>query len=364
VLLVEFEKMAEAHGCRATAVIEADYNRRLPALLVPQIMRVLIKLDHVKRAKHQAEQALQHLRVFASAFKVKLPGGLEVSVSKEAATGDLAIDLADLFIELGQAAQAADTAAIILIDEIQCLDAPDLTALIMALHKVAQRGLPLLLMGAGLPQMPRLAGDAKSYAERLFQYTRVESLDRKSAEDALVLPAKKRSVRYEDAAVKHILAETQGYPFYIQVWGEHAWDIAPASPIRLKDAVEATKLAIATLDNGIFATRLQRMTEKQIEYARAMAELPLPARSTAVANTLGVAVEQVAAVRDELIKKGHAYSPKRGLIAFTVPLFDQFLRRQIPTLNPPTVKSKSPTNKGKARKAGKTKNGRQGKLFD
>jgi hypothetical protein len=137
-------------------------------------------------------------------------------------------------------------------------------------------------------------------------------------------------VKFKEDALKLILRETQGYPYYLQVWGAHAWEVAPASPIKLAHAKKATELSIAYLDQGIFNSRLQRLTERQQIYARAMAELALPATSTQVAATLGMTVEQAAGARDELIKKGMAYSPKRGLIDFTAPLFDAFLRRKMP----------------------------------
>jgi hypothetical protein len=328
VLLVEFEKMAEAVSCQATNVIEADYDRPLPQLLVPQLFRILIRLDRVKRAKQQAETAWSTLRAFASAFKIKI-GDVEVQVAKSSATGDLAMDLSDLFMEMGQAARAAETAVVILIDEVQCLDSGDLSALIMALHKVAQRQLPIVFIGAGLPQLPKLAGEAKSYAERMFHNERIDRLDEASATAAIVEPAKAASVTFTPEAVASILHETQGYPYYLQEWGKHAWDVAASSPITAKDVDEARKLAIATLDNGIFASRLQRLTDRQLDYARAMADLSLPARSTDVAAQLGMTPEQTAQMRDELIKKGIAYSPKRGLIDFTIPLFDACLRRNI-----------------------------------
>lgn len=329
VLLVEFEKLAETLGCYATSVIEADFNRPLPQLLVPQLFRLLLKLDRVKNAKQHAANALKSLRSFAAAFKIKV-GEVEVGVEEAKATGDLALDLTDLFLEIGKAAQAAKTAVVVLLDEVQSLSSKDFGALITALHKVAQRQLPVMFVGAGLPQLPKLAGEAKSYAERMFDFQTIDRLDEKSATEAVVEPARAASVTFTKDALAAILKETKGYPYYLQEWGKHSWDVAPSSPITVKHVAEATQLAIATLDNGIFASRIQRMTERQQEYARAMAELPLPARSTDVARKLGLTSEQAAPTRDELIKKGIAYSPKRGLIDFTVPLFDACLRRLIP----------------------------------
>jgi hypothetical protein len=200
----------------------------------------------------------------------------------------------------------------------------------VSLHKISQRQLPLLFFGAGLPQLAKLAGDAKSYAERLFDYLEVDRLDDKSARIALVEPARRESAAYEDEALNVIVKETEGYPFFLQVWGSHTWEVAPSSPFTSDHAKLATKRAISALDKGFFKVRLDRLTDRQQDYAWAMAEiLPSPATSTAVAKVLGLTVKQGAPIRDELIKKGIAYSPKRGLVAFTVPKFDEFMKRTI-----------------------------------
>ena len=346
VLLVEFEKMAEEITSHVSNVIEAGYNTPLPQLLVPQLFRILIRLNRIKRAKHQAERAWNMFKSFASAFKITI-GGTGIEVKNTHATGDLTLDLTDLFVDIGEAAKAGNTAVIILVDEVQCLNGNDLGALIMALHKISQRQLPILFIGAGLPQLPKLAGEIKSYAERLFHYELIGKLDRTAAIDALVEPASAGNVRYTSGALNLIIKQTQGYPYYLQEWGKHAWDIALSSPITAKHVTEASKLAIATLDNGFFASRLRRLTDRQQDYARAMAELTLPARSSEVAKVLGSKVERTAPVREEIIKKGMAYSPKRGLIDFTIPLFDEFLRRSLP--KPQTTAQKRSRKRGSAR---------------
>jgi len=346
VLLVEFEKMAEEITSHVSNVIEADNNTPLPQLLVPQLFRILIRLNRIKRAKHQAERAWNMFKSFASAFKITI-GGTGIEVKNTHATGDLTLDLTDLFVDIGEAAKAGNTAVIILVDEVQCLNGNDLGALIMALHKISQRQLPILFIGAGLPQLPKLAGEIKSYAERLFHYELIGKLDRTAAIDALVEPASAGNVRYTSGALNLIIKQTQGYPYYLQEWGKHAWDIALSSPITAKHVTEASKLAIATLDNGFFASRLRRLTDRQQDYARAMAELTLPARSSEVAKVLGSKVERTAPVREEIIKKGMAYSPKRGLIDFTIPLFDEFLRRSLP--KPQTTAQKRSRKRGSAR---------------
>lgn len=339
VLLNRIDQIAESAGCRTT-IFEADPDRTLPELLTQQLRRLLLKLDRRKRVSDEVQKAFGFLRSFASAFNVKF-GDFEVGLSSEMATGDLTIDLTDLIVAIGEAAKSRKTVAVIMIDEVQYVTKSDLSALIMALHKIAQRQLPLLFFGAGLPQLAKLAGDAKTYAERLFDYPEIGSLDAKSARAALVEPAKRESVVYEDDALDIILKETDGYPFFLQVWGSHAWEVAPSSPITSEHAKSATERAIAALDKGFFKIRLNRLTGRQQEYARAMAELgPSPATSTAVAEVLGITVKQAAPIRDEVIKKGMAYSPSRGLVAFTVPKFDEFIKRNIPK-----VGYKQPMNK-------------------
>lgn len=337
VLLNEFEQMAEAAGCQ-TAMFEADPDKPLAAQLAPQLHRILLRLDRVKRAGHELNNAFGVLRGFASAFKVQL-GDLEFGLATQPATGDLTIDLTDLVVAIGEAADKRDTAAVVLIDEVQYVSKADLGALIMALHKISQRQLPFLLFGGGLPQLAKLAGDAKSYAERLFDYPPIGQLDEASARLAIAAPAEREQVSYTEEALAFILQQTDRYPFFLQVWGSHCWEAAPSSPIRLEHAKIASVRAIEALDQGIFNVRLARLTDRQKTYARAMAELgPEPANSTDVAEALGLSVSQAAPIRDELIKKGMAYAPERGLIGFTVPKFDEFMRRKMP--DPPGPKAK------------------------
>jgi hypothetical protein len=273
------------------------------------------------------QAAFNAMRAFASAFKVQL-GELEFGLAASRGTGDLTIDLTDLFVAMGEAARKRDTAVVLLIDEIQYIEKADLGALIMALHKISQRQLPVLLFGGGLPQLAKLAGDAKSYAERLFDYPPIGPLDTKSAHLAIAAPAEREGVIYSEEALAFIIEQTGGYPFFLQVWGSHCWEGADNSPITLADAKKASASAIAALDENIFKVRLARLTDRQKAYARAMAELGAgPASSSDVAAMLGLSASQSAPIRDELIKKGMAYSPERGLIGFTVPKFDEFMRR-------------------------------------
>lgn len=328
VLINRIDQIADDARCH-TAFFEADPTRRLPEILTRQLHRLLLRLDRSRQVSSEVQKAFALLRSFARAFKVQY-GEFEVGLSGEPATGDLALDLSDLFEALGRASRSRETVAVLLIDELQYVNQQDLSALIMALHKTAQRQLPLVFFGAGLPQLSRLVGDARSYAERLFDYQHIDRLDTTSAQVALVEPARREGVVFDDEALKIILQQTDCHPFFLQVWGSHAWEIAPASPITAEDAHAATSRAITALDNGFFKVRLERLTDRQQEYARAMAVAgTLPATSTAVARELGLTVKQAAPIRDEVIKKGMAYSPRRGLVAFTVPKFDEFVRRTL-----------------------------------
>lgn len=204
----------------------------------------------------------------------------------------------------------------------------DLEALIFAMHRISQNQLPLLLFGAGLPQLARLAGEAKSYAERLFDYITIDKLDSKSARLAIERPVLHEKVKFEPDAVVKIIDETEGYPYFIQLWGSKVRDIAKASPITIRDVTRATEKSIEALDSGFFRIRYERLTERQQEYARAIAMAgKLPVSSSEVADIMGITVRQAAPIRDEIIKKGMAFSPQRGLISFSVPKFEEYLKR-------------------------------------
>jgi len=329
VLLNAFEAIAEDENCQ-TALIEIDPAKPLAQQLAPKLQHVLHRLDRMKRAGADLQRAFGSLRSFASMFKASV-GDIDFSLAGPPATGDLAIDLTDLFLAIADAAKKRDTAIVLLIDEIQYVQKDDLSALIMAMHKISQRQLPLLLFGAGLPQLAKLAGDARSYAERLFDYPPIGPLSPAGARQALASPAEREGVKYAPDALDYVIEQTEGYPFFLQVWGAHCWEAATKSPITLADAKKASIAATAALDEGIFKVRLARLTERQKAYACAMASFGAgPVNSSDVANALSLSLSQAAPIRDELIKKGMAYSPERGLIGFTVPKFDDYLRRAAP----------------------------------
>lgn len=344
VLLNNIEDLAQSYG-HITSFIEAPEGQPLASLLYPKIHQALRKLSRIESAKAAAHNATRALRGFASAFKISV-GDVSISVDPEtgvADSGNLEFDLVDLFIRVGEAAKAAHKAWTLLIDEIQYLSAKDLAALIVAIHRVNQKRLPIIFFGAGLPQIAALTGEAKSYAERLFDYPPVGALDDPSAEAAIRQPVEKEKKSISDSALALLVRRTQGYPYFLQEWGYQAWNTAPQSPIDKDDIDRASKLALQRLDDGFFKVRLDRLTPKEREYVMAMAELGKgPYKSSDVAHKLGERITTLGPRRAKIINKGMIYSPAHGDIDFTVPMFDDFLRR--------TSKSSGSTRKSRSRR--------------
>jgi predicted transcriptional regulator len=334
VLLDRMRDDAEAAGIH-TLRIEAPESRSLPALLAPELRRALLRLSREERAKELATRALRGLAGFAKALKVKYQD-IEVGLDFDpepglADNGDLEHDLQALLEVAGDAAQAAHTALAIFIDELQYVEEDELASLITALHRVAQRQLPVVLIGAGLPQLRGRTGRAKSYAERLFDFPEVGPLARDAAALALVKPVRTEGADVTPDAVASIIATTQGYAYFLQEWGKHSWDAANTSPITADDVAAASMTAIAALDAGFFGVRFDRLTPAEKRYLRAMAELgPGPHRSGDIARKLGRKVTSLAPLRSQLINKGMIWSPSHGDTGFTVPLFDEFMRRIMP----------------------------------
>jgi hypothetical protein len=260
-------------------------------------------------------------------------------------SGILENDLPELLMLVAEAAQAADTAVAVLIDEVQYLDTEDLSALIVSVHKIGQRQLPLIVFGAGLPQTAALAGEAKSYAERLFDYPAIGPLEPADAARAIQEPIRGEGEEIDSAALAEIVRQTEGYPYFLQEWGSHAWNEAPVSPISEADVSRATAKALEALDRSFFRVRFDRLTPREKDYMRAMAELgPGPHRSGDIANLLGVKVTSMGPLRSGLIAKGMIYSPQHGDTAFTVPMFDSFMRRSMPDWAPSLTKQAPKTS--------------------
>jgi type II secretory pathway predicted ATPase ExeA len=335
VLLHRISERAKEEGYKEL-MIEADENKKLPALLIPHLRQVLFALDRGEMVSEKVKRGLRVLKSFASGLKVKV-GEIELGMDLDPErgvgdSGDLSVDLAELFSALGEAAKDRGTAIAIIIDEMQYLSEEELSSLIMAVHRVSQKALPLIVIGAGLPQLRGKAGNAKSYAERLFDYPEVGQLTDEDAKRALQEPVRAEGVLFSDDALIEILRVTEKYPYFIQEWGHQSWNIATKSPIDMEIIRQATESSIARLDQNFFRVRFDRLTPREKEYLRAMAELGSgPQRSGDVAEKLGVNVKSVAPLRNNLIRKGMIYSPAHGDTAFTVPLFGEFMKRIIPT---------------------------------
>ncbi len=334
VLLEKMRATAEASGI-ITPRIEAPETRSLPALIAPQLRQALLKLSLSKRAAEKARRALRALTGFAAAMKLKYED-IEVGFDYEpepglADNGDLDHDLQALMEAVGMAARDGETAVILFVDELQYVEESQLAALIMALHRAAQQSLPISLVGAGLPQLRGQLGRAKSYAERLFTFPTIGPLDKEAARVAIVKPAEVEGVQFAPDAFELLYEKTQGYPYFLQEWGKHSWNVADEPQITKQNVEQASKLALASLDESFFRVRFDRLTPAERKYLRAMAELGSgPHRSGDVAKVLGRSVQSLGPVRQTLLTKGMIWSPNHGDTAFTVPLFDQFLHRVMP----------------------------------
>lgn len=336
VLLNEISSLAENEGYQ-TAIIEAHEKKSLPELLLPELRRVLFVLDAGNKISDKVKRAFRVLKSFVSSIKMgvrlqEIDFGISIDAEKGTAdSGDLEADLSQVLIALGEAAKDRNTAVAIIIDELQYLSEEELSSLIMAIHKLSQKSLPVVLIGAGLPQLVGKAGRAKSYAERLFDYPELGPLKKEDAKLALQVPVNRENVYFTEEALNEIISVTEGYPYFLQEWGYQAWNLADTSSIDMQVAKQATKLSIDRLDQNFFRVRFDRLTPREKEYLRALAELgAIPQRSGSVAEELGLDVKHAAPLRNNLIKKGMIYSPKHGDTAFTVPLFEAFMKRIMP----------------------------------
>lgn len=328
------------------AVVEHEASKHDDAAfrreLALQLRAALLQLAPRARWTERARRAAAALRSFTLSIDAagQFQAGLDVeAIAGLADHGDLALDLTDLLVEIGEAARSHDRGLVILFDEIQFLAKGQLEALIMALHKTVQRKLPVTLVGAGLPQIAELAGDARSYAERLFKFPSIGNLGDADARRALVEPALDEHVTYEEAALDLAVEVTAGYPYFLQELGYAVWGVAENGRITERDMSDAVELYEAKLDSSFFRVRLDRTTDLQQAYLRAMAELGPDAQKAAdVAALLDRESTQVAPTRAELIDMGLLFTPQHGYAAFTVPHFDKFMLRAVPTLVVPPMR--------------------------
>jgi hypothetical protein len=338
VLLNRIQDAAEAAGYQAV-MVECVDEKRLEPLLLPVLRSTLLKLDRMEGLNEGVKRGLRVLQGFISKVKMKYADiELSLDIAPEtgvADSGDLEADLPELFMAIGQAALARRTALALLFDEMQYLSKTELSALIMAMHKVSQKQLPIALFGAGLPPLLGQMGNSKSYAERLFDYPRVDPLDRKGVQSAIEGPVEKARAFIDRRAIDHIANVTQGYPYFVQQWAYDAWNCAKGSNIDLRAVQNADSAAKRNLDEGFFSVRFDRLTPGEKNYLRAMAYFGSEAVKTSkVAAAMGLSVQAANSIRANLVRKGMVYSPNYGDAAFTVPLFDQFMRRKIVDWHP------------------------------
>jgi hypothetical protein len=334
VLLNEVRKMALGMGYRCL-MIEAHENKPLVVLLLPQLREILFSLDVMESVSDKVKRAFRVARSFFGSVKLKyreIEVGFDVDPELGVAdSGDLEADLGALFLALAEAAADRDSAVAIIVDELQYLSEKEMSALIMAVHRIAQRQLPLVLIGAGLPQLVALAGRSKSYSERLFAFPAVGALTAEDAAAALQEPVSAQGVRFTEKALMDIITQTQGYPYFLQEWGYQSWNLASHSPIDTDVTAAATRESVSRLDANFFRVRFDRLTPREKSYLRALAHFGDGVyRSGDVADRLGISVQSAAPTRNALIKKGMIYSPSHGDTAFTVPLFAEFMKRTMP----------------------------------
>ncbi len=334
VLLNEVRKLADGLDYRAT-FIEAHEGKSLAALLLPSLRQILVSLDRMAQISQKAKRGLRILKSFFIGMKLKYHD-VEIGIDVDPETGiadsgNLEPDLVEVFVAVGEAAADRKTAVALIIDEMQYLSEVELSALIMAMHQMSQRQLPVVLVGAGLPQLVALAGRSKSYAERLFQFPEVGALQPVDAAEAVQDPVQEQGVRFTEDAVAEIILQTKGYPYFLQEWAYQAWNLAPTSPIGIDIVREATRESIRRLDANFFRVRFDRLTPREKDYLRALADMgDTTQRSGDIAERLNVKVQSIAPVRNGLIKKGMIYSPAHGDTAFTVPMFSEFMKRIMP----------------------------------
>ena len=334
VLLDKIRKDAKARG-GYTLQIEALKDRSLPSILVPQLRLALQEISHVEAAVQVSQRALQVLAGFASAFKVNYQD-IEVGLDFDQIPGlvnegDLESDLSDLLEVVGSAAKAAESCVALFIDELEYAEETELAALITALHKTSQHGLPVIMIGTGLPQLRGRVGRAKPYAERLFEFPEIGHLSPEDAKRAIAKPAKDEGVEIEPLALDTIVSETHCYPYFLQEWGKYVWVVAERSPITASDVEIASRQAMTDLDENFFMVRFDRLTPMEKKYLRAMAQLgPEPHHSDDIAHVLNRTATSLSLTRSKLIDNGMIWSPSYEVSAFTVPRFDDFMLRIMP----------------------------------
>lgn len=336
VLLNEISKIADKNDYYSI-FIEAHENKNLVSLLTPYLRQILFDLKRGSFSK-KVNKGFRIFKSFLNAVKIKYQGvELELDIDPErgfADSGDIEADLPVLLESIGEAISDKQKAIVIIIDELQYLSEIELSALIMAIHRISQRTLPVVLIGAGLPQLVGLTGRSKSYAERLFDFPKIGPLGKTDAFHALQEPVKTLGVSFKHTALEEIVSKTEGYSYFLQEWGYQSWNLSQSPQITLEVVKKATEQSLQRLDEGFFRVRFDRLTPSEKRYLRALAELGSGSqRSGDIADLLKVKPQSVAPIRNKLIKKGMIYSQSHGDTEFTVPLFDGFMKRVMPRLH-------------------------------
>jgi hypothetical protein len=337
VLLMEFDVLASEAGWATTDVQEVGSNADFRTTFAGMANRLLMNMSRRHRAKQRIERALAVVK----SFSVGLPGAVSIKLDVDAAagiadSGDAEQDLAGLFREIGEVAQANQMGALFLIDEMQNLDTPSLSAICMAFQGISRAGLPVAMVGAGLPDLRVRLLSAKPYADRLFSYEQLGRLSEGAARSALIGPAAAAGADYDEEAARQIVHEAAGFPYFIQEYGRELWNFAETTPITLADLDSAREIVKDSLARNFFGTRFEMATDTEQRYLSAMASLgegPYPVSE--VAHAFGVKDQRrVSMHRESLIQKGLIWSPRRGQVDFTVPLFAEFLKENHPTSGP------------------------------
>jgi AAA ATPase domain len=329
VLLNRFAEIAELEGA-AVGYLEATDDGDFQGQLAQRLRRILLRFD-----RHKPSAAVLRALRALKGFSLHLPDGSSVSLDVDALrgvadSGVLVDDLVDLLEAVGEAAKEVDLCVLLVIDEMQVLGEEQVAALVTAIHRTVQRSLPVVLVGAGLPQLPARLASTRSYAERLFELAEIGQLEPDDAAAAVSVPAERQGLAFTEDALELVVARTLGYPYFLQEWGYHLWNAARHSPVTLNDVQAAEADVVADLDRSFFRVRYERLTGRERAYVLAMAGLgPGPHRSGEIASALGISVETAAPRRGALIAKGLLHSPSRGVTAFTVPLFDEYLGRRL-----------------------------------
>ena len=322
-----------------TGKIEARPDQSLRRPLAGALHMAVRELTPRHRDPGRVDEFLGVLKAFAlrsapegARLRDRWQPGIDVPASSgRADTGDIEVDLVELLVDAAGVARDVGVGIAVFVDEMQDVAEPDVSALCAACHELSQQGLPLVVVGAGLPHLLAVLSASKSYSERLFRYLRIDRLDRSAADQALVAPAADEGVVFDGAALDALYAATDGYPYFVQAYGKVTWDNAPSSPVTREDVVVASPEAEAELAVGFFGSRYERATPAERDYLRAIAVLSEAgdgAVPTAdVASRLGRKPSSLSPARDSLIKKGLVYSAERGTIAFTVPHFGEYLRK-------------------------------------